>query len=338
MSEALDGNDVPLPDFFIVGAPKCGTTSMARYLTAHPELFVLRGEPHFFGSDIDYNRPRLTPRQYRALCRSAGRQRVGDRSTWYLYSERAADEIHRARPDARIIAMLRDPAEMIHSLHAHHVQRGRRDDCVDLADALAREPKRRRGLAVPATARFPESLLYTSIPRYAEQLERYIRRFGRERVHVVVFDDLKSDPAAVHRRVLDFLGAAPGPAIDYRIHNRAGPAPDDWLHRAWKRSTLRYRVRSVVPEGLYGWLRRHRPGGSVRPHSAPKVAPLEARLRAELDARFLPEVLRLEKLLDRPLPGWARTARRPHGRAPATARASLPGNTATATGRREVVG
>ena len=334
----LERNAGPRPDFFIVGAPKCGTTSMARYLTAHPDLFVLRGEPHFFGSDIDYNRPRLTPRQYRALCRSAGRQRIGDRSTWYLYSERAAEEIHRACPDARLIAMVRDPAEMIHSLHAHHVQRGGRDDCADLAEALAREPQRRRGSALPAAARFPESLLYSSIPRYADQLDRFIRRFGRERVHVVVFDDLRTDPAAVYHRVLAFLGAEPGPDIDFRVHNRAGPAPDDWLHRAWKRSPLRYRVRSMVPEALYDWLRRRRPGGRIRRRSAPDVAPLDKHLRARLDARLLPEVMRLEELLDRPLPGWARTARRAEEPSRKAAEERPGERSATAGQRRAALG
>jgi len=64
-----DGN---APKFFIVGAPKCGTTSMAEYLGQHPELFVIRGEPHFFGSDIDYNTPRISQSRYRALARAAG--------------------------------------------------------------------------------------------------------------------------------------------------------------------------------------------------------------------------------------------------------------------------
>lgn len=338
MRRARDQRARPRPDFFIVGAPKCGTTSMARYLTAHPDLFVLRGEPHFFGSDIDYNRPRLSRRQYRALCRSAGRQRIGDRSTWYLYSERAAEEIEHACPDARIIAMVRDPAEMIHSLHAHHVQRGGRDDRAELAEALAMEPQRRRGLGIPAAARFAESLLYTSIPCYAEQLTRFIDRFGRDRVHVVVFDDLRADPAAVYHRVLAFLDAAPGPEIDFRVHNRAGSAPDDWLHRAWKRSTLRYRVRSMAPEGLYGWLRHYRPGRRFRPRSAPEVAPLDDSLRARLDAALLPEVERLETLLDRPLPGWARTARRSRRSGPGSHRKAEENRTDAPSARRAAVG
>lgn len=299
-----------LPDFFIVGAPKCGTTSMARYLTAHPDLFVLRGEPHFFGSDIEYNSPRLSPKQYQSLCRSAPDVRLlGDRSTWSLFSSQAAAEIHAARPDARIIAMVRDPAEMIHSLHAHHVQRGGRDDCAELGQALAREPLRRTGRCIPAAARFAESLFYTEIPRYAEQIERYIERFGPDRIHVVVFDDLRDDPERVHGEVLAFLGVSPGPRIDFPVHNAAGPSPDDWLHRAWKRSSLRYRIRSLAPEWLYDRLRaqpmrRFRARQGPPPPSEPSESD-----RQQLDEALLPDVRKLERLLGRSLPAWSRTAR-----------------------------
>lgn len=299
-----------VPDFFIVGAPKCGTTSMARWLTAHPELFVLRGEPHYFGSDIAYNRPRLSERAYRALWRGLdGDLRVGDRSTWSLFSRKAAAEIHACNPDARIIAMLRDPAEMIHSLHAHHLQRGGREDCADLAEALALEPARRAGHRIPPAARFVESLYYSRIPRYAEQLDRYIERFGRERVHVVVFDDLAADPSTVYRRTLAFLGVDPTFRTDLGIHNPGGPAPSDWLHRWWKRTPLRYRLRSLAPEPLYRWLRAHHRPGWRRLEQAPPRAALGDAVRQSIDRALLDEVRRLEARLGRELPGWAQSAR-----------------------------
>jgi hypothetical protein len=132
------------PNFVMVGAPKCGTTSMAQYLDQHPDIYMVRGEPHYFGSDIEYNRPRLTSGQYRQLfLPSRGKAIRGERSTWYLYSQNAASEIYDCNPDALIIAMLRNPADMLHSLHSHYVQRGRRDDIDDFAKALAAEPARR---------------------------------------------------------------------------------------------------------------------------------------------------------------------------------------------------
>lgn len=293
------------PHFFIVGAPKCGTTSMAQYLNQHPDIFVLRGEPHFFGTDLEYNSPRLTPARYRALCRSTGGKPVcGDRSTWYLFSRNAAREIHAHNPHALIIAMLRNPAEMIHSLHAHHFQRGLRDDIEDLEAALAAEPDRRLGNRIPANVRFPESLYYSEIPRYSEQLQRYFDAFGRERVQVILFDDLKQAPARVYARTLDFLGVESGFRPDFDVHNASAPTPDSWAYRTWKASTLRYRIRSLAPQRLYDRIRkmrRKRLAGAAR--RQPR-RPLDPAVRDRLDLQFAEEIDRLESLIDRDLSNW----------------------------------
>jgi len=295
------------PHFFIVGAPKCGTTSMAQYLNQHPEIFVLRGEPHFFGSDIEYNKPRLTRKQYAALCRNSGGKPIcGDRSTWYLYSQRAATEIHACNPQARIIAMLRHPAEMLHSLHAHHYQRGRRDDIEDPGEALATEAARRLGERIPANARFAESLYYSAIPRYAEQLQRYFDIFGHQRVKVILFDELRADPGKVYMDTLDFLGADPVFEPDFDVHNASAPTSNSWLYRRWKASTLRYRMRSLVPQGLYDAIRGLRTKRLKRAAQRQPRAPLDPALRAQLVAQFAPEIDRLEALIGRDLSAWRR--------------------------------
>jgi len=297
--------DQPPPHFFIVGAPKCGTTSMGQYLNQHPEIFVLRGEPHYFGTDIDYNSPRLTPAQYRALCRETGGKPVcGDRSTWYLYSSKAAREIYAHNPQALIIAMLRNPAEMIHSLHAHHYQRGLRDDIEDLEQALAAEPDRRRGKWIPANARFPESLFYSAIPRYSEQLQRYFDTFGRERVQVILFDDLKRSPRDVYARALAFLGVDPAFEPDFEVHNASAPTPDSWAYRAWKASSLRYRIRSLAPQPLYDRIRRMRRKRLASAAKRQPRRPLAPEARDRLNLQFADEIDRLETLIGRDLSSW----------------------------------
>ena len=299
------------PHFFIVGAPKCGTTSMAEYLNRHPDVFVMRGEPHHFGTDLDYNKPRLSREQYLKLAAGTGGKRLcGDRSTWYLYSERAAGEIHDHNPDARIIAMLRNPADMIRSLHRHQFQRGRRDDLEGLADALDAEPDRRRGLRIPPDARFPESLFYSAIPRYSAQLRRFFETFGRDRVHVILFDDLRRDPAATYRETLEFLGVDSSFEPDFAVHNVAAPTPDSLLYRAWKASTLRYRLRGIVPQRIYTAIRerRRRRNAAAPQRESGKRMPPE--IRERLDARFADEIDRLEDLLDRDLGSWRATASR----------------------------
>ena len=295
------------PQFFIVGAPKCGTTSMAQYLHQHPEIFVLRGEPHFFGSDIEYNTPRLTPKQYAVLCHNTGGKPIcGDRSTWYLYSRQAAAEIHAHNRNARIIAMLRHPAEMLHSLHAHQYQRGRRDDIEDLGEALAAEPDRRRGEGIPANVRFAESLYYSAIPRYAEQVKRYFDAFGRERVKVILFDELKANTGRIYANTLEFLGADPEFVPDFDVHNASAPTSNSWLYRRWKASTLRYRVRSLAPQGVYDSIRKMRKQSLQRAARRQPRAPLDPELRAQLVTQFTPEIDRLEALIGRDLSAWRR--------------------------------
>lgn len=293
------------PDFFIVGAPKCGTTSLAAWLDQHPELCVLRGEPHFFGRDIEYNRPRLSAEQYRGLSRACGDQtRCGDRSTWYLYSRHAAQEIADWNPRARIIALLRNPAEMIHSLHAHHVQRGQRDDIADLRQALAAEPDRKAGRRIPSGARFAASLLYSEIPRYCEQLQRYLDRFGHDQVHVILFDDLRSQPERVWRETLDFLGVDGTFVPDFSVENASAPTSDGWLYRRWKASTWRYYLRSLVPTSLYRSIRRHRKQRLARAAKRSPRTPLDEDLRDRLLRQLEPEITRLEALLERDLSAW----------------------------------
>lgn len=293
------------PHFFIVGAPKCGTTSISQYLNQHPDLFVLRGEPHFFGRDIDYNAPRLSPRQYRTICQAAGHGRlVGDRSTWYLYSRKAASEIYEFNPNARIIAMVRNPADMLYSLHAHQYQRGRRDDVASLSDALAREADRRIGREVPTNVRFVESLFYSEIPRYTEQIRRYHRCFGADQVRVVLFDDLVRHPSQVYRDLLDFIGVDPSFEADFSVHNAAAPTPDTWLFRRWKASTLRYRARSLVPEPVYRSIRARRRRQLMRSARRAPRPPLPMALRARMNEMFAGEIQQLGALIGRDLDHW----------------------------------
>jgi len=294
-----------IPHFVIVGAPKCGTTSLGRYLARHPDIFLLRGEPHFFGTDIPYNSPRLSERQYRRLFRTAGRQRLlGERSTWYLYSKNAAAEIRAFNPDARILILIRNPADMLYSLHGHQYHRGRREDIGDFEQALDAEQARKQGRQIPGNIRFRECLYYSEIPRYSEQIKRYFDTFGRERVKVVVFDDLRDDPAAVYSDVLQFLDADRSFVPDFNIHNAAFPVKDTWLFRIWKKSPLRYAVRHMLPEPIYSGLRNAREKRLLRQAAAAPRAPMPARVRARLNAEFYPEVAQLSELLDRNLMHW----------------------------------
>src|SRR5262252_9724271 len=100
------------PDFFIVGAPRCGTTAMGRFLAEHPDIFMARKEMHAFGKDLHFGRRfyRRSLEAYQSEFVGAGdRKRVGEASVWYLFSKTAASELKQFNPDSRIIIMLREP-------------------------------------------------------------------------------------------------------------------------------------------------------------------------------------------------------------------------------------
>lgn len=294
---------VPHPRSFLVGAPRCGTTALASFLNQHPELFVpYVKEPHFFGSDLTTRRGFPTLESYLELFADAGDRHALEASTWYLYSKEAAREIHDFRPDARIVAMVRNPVDLIHSWHAHVVLLGI-EPIPDFAAALDAEDDRRAGRNLPHGSPV-EKLQYREIPRFAEQIERYVRVFGRERVHVVVFDDFQRDNHAVFADVVEFLGVDPAPRPEVAVVNsNAAPRSRKVQHMIEHQPEIVRRVvRRLLPRRV-----RHEVRNAVRRLNAsterrPKLDPA---LRAELTAEFAPEVARLSELLGRDLSHWS---------------------------------
>ncbi|MBA2377600.1 MAG: sulfotransferase, partial [Rubrobacter sp.] len=219
--------DLPsYPDFFIVGAPRCGTTFMYEYLSRHPQIFMSPAkEPQYFATDLDsgsyldsltFLRDR---NRYLSLFEGAQPgQLTGEGSTWYLYSREAARNIKAANAEARIIIMLRDPVEMLYSLHGRRVYGGS-EDLLNFGDALAAEEDRKRGLRMPARARNIQALFYRDVGRYTEQVQRYLDTFGQEQVQVIIFEEFRADPATAYRETLEFLGVDPTVVPDFEVVN-----------------------------------------------------------------------------------------------------------------------
>jgi hypothetical protein len=215
-----------LPDLFIVGAPKCGTTALTRYLEGHPQVFMAgRKDLHHFGSDLQMrHRPCADRAAYLQHFAGAGpaHLRLGDSSVWYLYSQRAAAEIAAFNPQARPIILLREPVSMMYALWGQLRYNSVHDEDIDdFALAMAAEADRATGRRLPPRTPLPEGLLYRRVASFAEQVDRYFRAFGRERVLVLLQDDLKTDAEGTWGRVLDFLGLDRGftPSLDGTIVN-----------------------------------------------------------------------------------------------------------------------
>ncbi len=210
-----------LPDFFIIGAPKAGTTALATYLGERPDIFMCEPkEPQYFTFDFPGHRGVDRLDDYEALFAPAGPQvRVrGDASVWYLYSRQAIPEIARLRPDARLLALLRRPDEMVVSLFAQQRQTGI-ESAPDFGSAWHLENERRAGSAIPAGCRTPEFLHYRSVARYGEQLARVFLHFPKAQVKIFLYEELCQDPLRVYQETLGFLGLAPDDRSEFPVVN-----------------------------------------------------------------------------------------------------------------------
>ena len=210
------------PDFFIVGAPKCGTTAMAAFLGQHPEIGMCpRKEIHLFATDLA---ERMKVRPERPLSREGfiglfadlqDEAIRGEASVWHLYSQAAPLEIKEFQPEARIIVMLRNPVDMLPSLHSQFVFIGL-EPVEDFASALALDEERERSGVAPRG--FPPRS-YRSAVRYAEQVQRYLDAFGRERVHVILYDDFRDQTLSTYQATCAFLGVDDGFEPEFEVVN-----------------------------------------------------------------------------------------------------------------------
>jgi Sulfotransferase family len=305
-----------VPDFFIVGHPKCGTTALYEMLRRHPQIYMPeRKEPRFFASDLPSpfqprrsGKPAETYEDYVALFSAAApEQLVGEGSTAYIWSQTAAGLIAQAQPAARIIAILREPASFLHSLHLQLLQH-RSEEEPSLRKAIALEDARRQGRALTKVNEdWPQVLMYTDRVRYVEQLRRYHAVFPREQTSVLIYDDFRSDNEGTLRAVQGFLGVEEtaafavtqaNPTVRRRVRLDA-LTRDLTTGRGSLARTARTTVKLLTPrkarsEAL-SLLRRRMLFAAPRPP--------DDKLMLELRRRFKPEVEALSEYLDRDLVG-----------------------------------
>ena len=292
------------PDFFIVGAFKSGTTALYEYLRSHPQVFMpFHKEPQFFGDDLTRHYGRMSLTEYLALFADAlPGQRIGEASTWYLFSASAANEIAAFAPSAQIIVMLRNPVDVMYAQHSQLLFRSD-ETIVDFATALDAEAARLRGEHVLPPPVRPETLFYRKSVRFAEQLQRYLDVFGRQRVHVVLFDDLVADTPGTYREVLEFLGVDQSYRPDFAAHNENKRVRFATVQRLVYRppGMLLALVRRLR---RYPFVHRLR-DGVLRLNSRVQTRQaMDPALRSRLLRDVAPEIERLSHLIGRDLSAW----------------------------------
>ena len=206
------------PNFFIIGAPKCGTTALYHYLLDHPEIcFSKVKEPSHFCTDFRGICDKLTDEEYLKRefqhC-TVKTPAIGEASVWYLYSNSAVKNIFEFNPDSKIIIMLRDPVNMVQSLHSQLLFT-LDEDVEDFESAWNLQHQRLDGINIPKTCREPSILQYRKIGSYSSQLKRVFSIFPRNQIKVILFDDFVNNTKKVYDSTLNFLEVSSFPKTDF---------------------------------------------------------------------------------------------------------------------------
>jgi hypothetical protein len=226
----------------IVGAPRCGTTSLGRYLSGHPNIcFANVKEPHFFSRYDLWKLPRdeitdFVTRRYldRFFPNAADDDLMVEASVSYLYAPDQILPVLRIWPNAKFIVAVRNPIEMLPSLHQRHVFNG--DETVrDFERAWSLVEDRRCGRHVPRTCVDPRLLDYKEIGKLGKYVRRFLDVVGRERCFISIFDDLIASPSEQYRHVLEFLDLPADFRTDFGVYRASAQVKVAWLQRLLKR-------------------------------------------------------------------------------------------------------
>lgn len=184
------------PDFYIVGAPKCGTTALYEYLKTHPNIFLPAvKEPTYFAKEFRAQRSYIgTPQAYSALYKAATKtQLTGDASPYYLASDTAIQNILRCNPAAKFIAIIRNPLDMLPSYHAQL-----------LRSLVEDEPVLETAWSNQSPITHP-GLNYRKICTLGTQIKHLINIVPENQRHIIIYDDFKVDTRATYQSLLNFL-------------------------------------------------------------------------------------------------------------------------------------
>jgi len=295
-----------MPNFFVIGAQKTGTTSLYNYLDQHPQIYMCPiKEPAVFNNEITSdgkvvqrriggpNRPNFaTIGEYRALYGGAkGEKAIGEASTAYLYAPGTSERIKRYVPEARTIALLRNPADRAYSAFLNAV-RGGREPVNNFAQVLREEEDRIRD-------NWSHVLRYRDSGLYYERLKRYYEMFGRERVGVWLYEDLRDDAASVARSVFRFLEVDDAFVPDTSSKYNLAAAPKNEAIRVMIRAmhTKLPVVRKILPP-------ESRARQAVLKRILTEPPRIDPETRKGLIKWYREDILKLQELIGRDLSGW----------------------------------
>ncbi len=279
------------PNFFIIGAPKCGTTSFAKWLGEHPNIFISPiKEPCFFDSDHKHSLVKNI-NEYDGLFARANNKHiaVGEASTRYLVSEVAVNRILKYNEKAKIVVCLRNPIKMVQSLHQQEVFSGN-EHINDFESAW----KYRQDNHQSKLSKDNAYLDYRKVCSLGSQCEKLLNTLPLNQVHFILLDNLKENPLRVYKDLLQFLDVAYKGRQDFTAKNSSKEIKYRSIQQA---ITLLSRVKRKL--GI-------KRSSGIYKLNAKKIErkAISTELQLELEEYFKPEILKLEKILNRDLSHW----------------------------------
>lgn len=294
-----------MPTFLVIGAARSGTTALFAYLAQHPDVFMSPvKEPNFFafeGVPLDFQGPGADfvnnsvacLADYEALFAGATSEKArGEASPLYLYAEQAPARIYEHVPEAKLIAVLRNPIEQAFS-HYLYAKRNVIEPLDDFTSALAAEPER-------LEAHWQPMFQYSRFPRYHEQLSRYYALFPADQIKVYLYEDFNESPLRVIEEIFAFIGVDEKLVPDLGYKPNAGGVPknrllQDLMMKPYGPTKL---LGSLLPQKLRQRIKDAVSDRNLERPEFPHAA--RARLLADLGD----DIMRLQELLDRDLSAW----------------------------------
>jgi Sulfotransferase family len=294
-----------LPNFLLLGAAKTGTTSLYQYLKQHPQIYMSPSkEPRFFafeGETLDFRgigdskETAITDIQiYLTLFEKVTNETaIGEASTMYLWSPKAPERIHHYIPDARLIAILRDPIERAYSNFLHLIQAGR-EPLNDFAQAIQAEESRIRDHWWPFW-------YYKEQGFYYLQLKRYFDRFDQDQIKICLYEDFRDTPIALFRDICRFLGVDDNfiPDVSEKIRVSRPVPKNKLLHTLLTQpNTIKSALKLLLPPGIC-----QRISTNVQNRNLIKQKP-SIEIRKQLIKVYQEDIFQLQDLIQRDLSQW----------------------------------
>jgi hypothetical protein len=287
------------PNFFFVGAPKCGTTSIAHHLAQHPNIFISNPkEPKYFDSEIACGITSLKAYESLFTKVNSRHQIVGEASTSYLYSRTAIKKIMSYSPNAKILVSIRNPYEMVQSLHGQAI-RGNYENQHDFSIAWKLQTDRRSGFNIPESCHSARMVLYGDRCALGDQIENLYNTVDTDKICLVFFDDLKNNPSKLYDEIYSFLQLPSDcsknfPVLNKNVHIR-WPYIINLTRFLGKKKRLLGIYKSL---GIANWIKAY-----ISTNEAPKQI-IQNELWKEMDEIFMPQILKIESISGRDLKNW----------------------------------